>query len=173
MRVESEDGDEPIDLTRTQTLVIQAKKGEDTAFTELYTRHASRVRHSVATRLGGYTTPDLEDVVQETFLYAFEVIRDGRFDATRSEGGFRHWLAKIAVNKARDGVRRNKTKARGAGKEKVMRDAFSSSSAELYLPSPLGRPSEVLAPAATIPRLTERWVVRNSTLSFVLPLAMP
>lgn len=162
MRLESEDGHEPIDLSKTQTLVIRAKQGEDDAFTELYARHAGRVRHSVATRLGGYNMPDLEDVVQETFLYAFEVIRDGRFDATQSEGGFRHWLAKVAVNKVRDGFRKRKTKARGEGKEQVMRDALSSSS-ELYAPSPLARPSEVLRGkefeqviAATLEKLDQR-----------------
>ena len=63
---------EPSDLSVTQQLVVRAEQGQDLAFSEIYARHASRVRHSVASRLGGYDVPDLEDVVQETFLYAFE-----------------------------------------------------------------------------------------------------
>ena len=104
--------------------------------------HAGRVRHSVATRLGGYDRPDLEDVVQETFVYAFEVIRRGGFDETRSDGGFRNWVAKIAISKLRDGVLKRKAKIRGAGREQLMLDLLTSSSAELIVPSPLCRPSE-------------------------------
>lgn len=135
---------EPSDLSVTQMLVVRAEQGEDLAFTELYERHCARVRHSAASRLGGYDVPDLEDIVQETFLYAFDVIRDGRFDGTQTDGGFRHWLSKVAVNKARDGLRRQRTKSRGGGREQLMRDALSRSSAELFAPSPLARPSQIL-----------------------------
>lgn len=155
MSVEPQRDDDPTDLTKTQTLVFRAKQGEEEALGELYSRHAGRVRHSLAARLGGYDAADLEDIVQETFLYAFDVIRRGAFDETASEGGFRHWLAKVAVNKARDQFRQRHTKRRGEGKERLMRDVLSSSSIELDLKSPLARPSEVLRGKELEHKITE------------------
>ena len=133
----------PIDLGETLFLVRRAKGGDDDAFTELYVRHADRVRRSVALRLAADGPHDLEDVVQETFMFAFEGLKHGKFQENHSDGGFRNWLATIAVNKIRDRARLRNAKKRGSGRERLMRDAFASSMADPGIASPLARPSQI------------------------------
>ena len=139
--------DQPLDPGQTVILVRRAKGGDEEAFTELYVRHADRVRRSVALRLGKEGPNDLEDVVQETFMFAFEGLKQGKFQEDHSDGGFRNWLATIAVNKIRDRARVRNAKKRGGGRERLMRDAFASSVSDPGVASPLAqpraRPSEI------------------------------
>ncbi len=134
----------PDDPGQTLILVRRAKSGDDDAFTELYRRHADRVRRSVRLRLASEGVHDLEDVVQETFMYAFEGLKAGKFDENHSDGGFRNWLATIAVNKIRDRARFRNAQKRGSGREKLMRDAFSSTMGDPGFASPLARPSQII-----------------------------
>lgn len=148
----SQQDDDPMpdkvpDPSETLILVRRAQGGDDAAFTDLYARHADRVRRSVALRLGSGPRSgahDLDDLVQETFLYAFEGIKAGRFQELPSDGGFRNWLATIAVNKIRDRARSQKALKRGAGRERLMRDAFRSTYGDPGLASPLARPSQIV-----------------------------
>ena len=135
---------EPAELGQTLFLVRRARDGDEDAFTELYARHAPRVRRSVALRLAGEGAQDLEDVLQETFMYAFEGLKGGKFREDHSDGGFRNWLATIAVNKVRDRARIRGAKKRGSGKERLMRDAFGSGMSDPGIPSPLARPSQII-----------------------------
>lgn len=132
-----------VDPGQTLFLVRRAKEGDDDAFTELYERHADRVRRSVSLRLAGDGPQDLEDVVQETFMYAFEGLKHGKFQENHSDGGFRNWLATIAVNKIRDRARLRNAKKRGGGRERLMRDAFTSTMSDPGIASPLARPSQI------------------------------
>jgi RNA polymerase sigma factor (sigma-70 family) len=134
----------PLDPGETLILVRRAKDGDDDAFTELYKRHADRVARSVSLRLAGEGVHALEDVVQETFMYAFEGLKAGKFDENHSDGGFRNWIATIAVNKIRDRARLRNAQKRGGGREKLMRDAFSSTMGDPGFASPLARPSQIL-----------------------------
>ncbi|MCA8958043.1 MAG: RNA polymerase sigma factor [Planctomycetes bacterium] len=138
-------GTEAEDPFATRILVRRAKDGEDDAFTALYARHSDRVRRSVALRLAGETVQDLEDVVQETFLYAFEGLKAGKYSDDYTDGGFRNWVATIAVNKVRDRARLRGAKKRGGGREKLMRDAFHSTFGEPAIASPLARPSQIVS----------------------------
>ena len=74
--------------------------GEERAFRELYRRHTPRLLALVLRFLGGQEA-DAEDVVQEAWLRATQ--RLGQF---RWEAAFSSWLAAIALNLAREALRR-------------------------------------------------------------------
>jgi RNA polymerase sigma-70 factor (ECF subfamily) len=74
-------------------LVTEAKAGSYTAFEELVNRYERKIY-----RLGMNITgspEDAEDVLQETFLKAFQHLADFRADAR-----FYTWIVRIAVNEA-------------------------------------------------------------------------
>lgn len=134
-------------FSETVLLVRKARVGDEFAFGALYTRHYRSVWHSARLRLGPRARQreqDIEDAVQETFVYAFEQIQAGKFDETRSVGGFRHWLATIVVHKLHDQVRRQAAQRRGGGRVKLMRDVFATSTSTRLFESPLARPSQVM-----------------------------
>jgi RNA polymerase sigma factor (sigma-70 family) len=136
----SDDHDDP----ETLAVLRRALAGDQQALTDLYEAHAGRVRRSLTARATQRDPQQLEDAVQETFIYAFERITKGEFELPSSAGAFRNWLAKIAVNKMLDGIRSRRTERRGGGREQVMRDAFSASAHCFELPSPLARPSAAM-----------------------------
>jgi RNA polymerase sigma-70 factor, ECF subfamily len=72
-------------------VVSQAKAGSSEAFEELVNRYERRI-FRLAMRLTG-NTEDAEDVLQETFLKAFEHLPEFREDSR-----FYTWLVRIAVN---------------------------------------------------------------------------
>jgi RNA polymerase sigma factor (sigma-70 family) len=76
-------------------------------------------------------------------MFAFEGLKHDKFDENHSDGGFRNWLATIAVNKIRDRARQRNAQKRGSGRERLMRDAFQSSNPDPGVASPLARPSEI------------------------------
>jgi len=84
------------------TLVAEAKAGNYAAFEELVNRYERKVY-----RLGLNVTgnpEDAEDVLQETFLKAFEHL--GEF---REEARFYTWLVRIALNEALMKLRKRRT----------------------------------------------------------------
>jgi RNA polymerase sigma-70 factor (ECF subfamily) len=81
-----------------RTAVAQACDGDSDAFRSLVERH-SRYVFNVAYRLTG-SAADAEDVVQTTFLRAFQQL--SRFEA---RADFRTWLHRIAVNCSIDLIR--------------------------------------------------------------------
>jgi RNA polymerase sigma-70 factor (ECF subfamily) len=80
-----------------ESLVARARAGDRDAFRALFERHRDRLRAAVERRLGGYLRRkiEVEDVVQETFLKAFESLET--FEA-RGEDSFHAWLRGIAEN---------------------------------------------------------------------------
>lgn len=78
--------------------VVEA--GDERAFRELYRRHTPAVYQLVLRMLGG-SQPDAEDVVQETWIRAVRKL--GSF---RWESALRTWLCAIALNQARETLRR-------------------------------------------------------------------
>lgn len=74
-----------------QELVTLAKGSDFVAFEELVSRHGGRV-YSYLYRLLG-NREDAEDLLQQTFLSAFENL--SRF---REEASFRTWITRIATN---------------------------------------------------------------------------
>ncbi len=74
-------------------LVREAKAGSYPAFEELVNRYESRI-YSLGMRMLG-NKADAEDVLQETFLAAFEKLK-----GFREEAAFSTWLIRIATNAA-------------------------------------------------------------------------
>jgi RNA polymerase sigma-70 factor, ECF subfamily len=84
------------------TLVTQAREGDNRAFAELARRYEAKIF-----RLAQHITQnreDAEDVLQETFLKAYE-----HLDQFQGNSKFYTWIVRIAVNQALMKLRRRKT----------------------------------------------------------------
>jgi len=75
-------------------------RGDEIAFRTLYRRHTPRLYQLVLRVLGG-SAHDADDVVQETWIRATT-----SFERFRWESAFSTWLTGIALNQARDFLRR-------------------------------------------------------------------
>jgi RNA polymerase sigma-70 factor, ECF subfamily len=83
------------------TLVAQAREGDTTAFGELVRRYEGKIF-----RLAQHVTQnreDAEDVLQETFMKAYE-----HLDQFQGNSKFYTWIVRIAVNQALMQLRRRK-----------------------------------------------------------------
>jgi RNA polymerase sigma-70 factor (ECF subfamily) len=83
-------------------LVTQAREGDTTAFSELVRRYEGKIF-----RLAQHVTQnreDAEDVLQETFMKAYE-----HLDQFKGDSKFYTWIVRIAVNQALMKLRRRKT----------------------------------------------------------------
>jgi RNA polymerase sigma-70 factor (ECF subfamily) len=83
-------------------LVMQAREGDTEAFGELVRRYEGRIF-----RLAQHVTQnreDAEDVLQETFMKAYE-----HLDQFKGDSKFYTWIVRIAVNQALMKLRRRKT----------------------------------------------------------------
>ncbi len=88
--------------TDDATLVAQTRDGDTHAFSELVKRYEGKVF-----RLAHHVTQnreDAEDVLQETFLKAYE-----HLDQFRGDSKFYTWIVRIAVNQALMKLRRRKS----------------------------------------------------------------
>lgn len=102
-----------------QGLVQAAALGDQAAFEALYRRHSRRI-FAVLFRLSGGQAARAEDLVQETFIRAWQALPAFRF-----ESAFSTWLHRLAVNTALMQIRSR------AGAE----DSETDDSALAYLPS--------------------------------------
>jgi len=83
-------------------LVVRAQRGDTSAFTELVSRYERRIF-----RLAKNITQsdeDAEDVLQESFLKAYE-----HLDGFQGQSKFYTWIVRIAVNEALMKLRKRKT----------------------------------------------------------------
>ena len=83
-------------------VVLQAREGDAKAFSELVRRYENKIF-----RLAMHITQnreDAEDVLQETFLKAYE-----HLDQFQGNSKFYTWIVRIAVNQALMKLRRRKT----------------------------------------------------------------
>ena len=114
-----------LDLDTTLAQVRAARDGDRGAMDTLFARYLPWVLDTVALRLGRRRRDlgAVEDLVQESMLDAFRAI--DRFQE-RSEGSFRHWLARIVENNVRDQERRRMSLKRGGGRVQVFRDLYDS-----------------------------------------------
>lgn len=110
-----------------RTAIARAREGDNDAFRSLVERHSRYVYH-VAYRLTG-NPPDAEDVVQTTFLRAFQQL--SRFE---SRADFRTWLHRIAVNCAIDFIRTRRH--REIGQDPQTLEFAPSAEARPALPGP-------------------------------------
>ena len=81
---------------KEEELLEQARRGENAARTELVMRHGRRLFGLAAALLGGGDA-DVNDVVQETFLAAF----DGGLKAFKGDASLATWLSGVLVNRVR------------------------------------------------------------------------
>jgi RNA polymerase sigma-70 factor, ECF subfamily len=89
------------DQTRPEVeLIARCLRGEQTAFTDLFNRYASGVYRLCYGLV--LDKQDAEDVVQESFVYAFKNLH--RFDSSRAS--FKTWLYTITVSRCRNTYRR-------------------------------------------------------------------
>ena len=102
-----------MDLKLEKKLVERTRRGDMTAFEQLYRAHKDALLHRII--LPRVPTPaDAEDVLVDTFVTAVE-----RIDRFKWQGrSFYFWLARIASNKAHDTGRRK-------GRDERARDALS------------------------------------------------
>lgn len=81
--------------SETQSLIVNAKLGQEGAINNLFARYQGRILRIVRLRLHSGLRPKLKlqsmDVVQEVFVYAFQHLKD--FEP-KSQGHFLNWLAK-------------------------------------------------------------------------------
>lgn len=82
-------------------LVVRAQSGDPRAEEALFRRCAPAVGRTVERLLG--STSDADDLVQDTFLAAFDELAD-----LRDPRAFRGWILQIAVRKAHRRFRRRK-----------------------------------------------------------------
>ena len=79
-----------------EELLVLARRGENAARTELVMRHGRRLFGLAAALLGG-DDADVNDIVQETFLAAF----DGGLKAFKGNASLATWLSAVLINRVR------------------------------------------------------------------------
>lgn len=84
-------------------LIKSCSAGERAAQEELYTRYAARVL--TCCRRYCDNEEDAEDILQDTFLIAFDRISSFSY---RRNGSLQAWLCRIAVNQAVDRIRKRR-----------------------------------------------------------------
>ncbi len=84
-----------------EALVRAAMDGDTAAFTTLVERYQQRIGGYLYRLVGDRETA--EDLTQETFLRAYRALA-----TARTVGAFRAWLFRIATNRARDHLRRQR-----------------------------------------------------------------
>ncbi len=112
-------------------------QGEEQAFSELFRRHAGRLQGALRRMVG----PAADDVLQATFL---SIVRSrGRY---QRGAPFRPWLYTVAINAARDHLRRHRRE------EPHSHDALPETAAE---PTPLPDPGLTRTVEAALAQLPE------------------
>jgi RNA polymerase sigma-70 factor (ECF subfamily) len=99
-----------------QSLVQACRAGQTEAFGVLVQRYQDRLYPTIVRVIG--SAEDAKDVLQDTFLRAFE-----KLDQFQGESSFYTWLYRIAVNLALSGHRRHRVRslARPNGEHPVRR----------------------------------------------------
>jgi len=88
-----------------QELIQELKQGNEPAFRWLVDNYRNRMFHTVLNIL--QDTNESEDTAQETFIQVFESVR-----SFKAESSLSTWIYRIAVHKALDKLRRQKTRSR-------------------------------------------------------------
>lgn len=92
-------GERPAVAAKERVLIEGCRAGEPHALDELYRTHVGRVTRTIGRLVG--PTPDLEDLVQTTFIEAIRSL--ARY---RGEAALATWLVRIGVHVAQHHLRR-------------------------------------------------------------------
>lgn len=133
--------------TDTMILIEQHRAGEEGALDELFRRYADRVRRIVRIRMGAFlkSRAEVDDVVQETLLRAFESL--DLYEA-REDAKLIDWMARIAENSLRNLFQHERAQKRDAQREvaiESLRDKAHQSSLGWDLVAPTSAPPEKLS----------------------------
>ena len=121
-------------------LLNRCLKGDSTAWDELFDRHYAACARFVAPFSPTLTAEDIEEICQETFL---TVVRS--LATFRGKSQFQTWLFRIAANKARDFVERQRAQKRGGGEVPLSLNAENPETGlTIDPPSSAPRPDEML-----------------------------
>jgi RNA polymerase sigma-70 factor (ECF subfamily) len=101
LRTPSSDGP-PTPAPPTVELLELARTGQPRAWERLVRQHSAFLTHTLRARLPQGSSLDVEDLLQDTFLRAYEGLAAFRY---AGEGSLRGWLKRIALNAMVDGVR--------------------------------------------------------------------
>lgn len=121
-------------------LLARCLKGEARAWDEIFDRHYVACARFVAPLSPSLTIEDIEEICQETFL---TVIRS--LPGFKGKSQFQTWLFRIAANKARDLVERQRAQKRGGGETPLSLNAENPDGLTIDPPSSVPRPDEALA----------------------------
>ncbi|MCC7011386.1 MAG: sigma-70 family RNA polymerase sigma factor [Planctomycetes bacterium] len=104
------------DLGVSRALLSRAQAGDAPALNELIARYYERLRRIVRIRLGDAARRRLDsgDIVQETFHSALKGLVDLRVS---EDGELLRWFARVAENRIRDEIDRQRAQKRSAGGE--------------------------------------------------------
>ena len=134
-------GDDALaELRQTNLLLRRHYEGDRAAYDELFARHAAAVRRSIAARLGSQLCDivQIDDVLQEAFLRAWQYLESEHVTSASSIASFRGLVVRIALRAVQDLGRYGK-RAKRAQDQTVPLDAVGRE------PSDHGpRPSEGL-----------------------------
>ncbi len=145
--------------------ISAAKEGDRRAFNSLVEQYGDPLGGHLRRRLGRRMRAkvDVEDLVQETFLRAFQSIRQFGGGSTRS---FRRWLFTIADHVVYDQARRLKARGAARGEVSLERGAGSGEGEPMRL-------DEVLAASVRSPSQAMRRDERFDRLKEVLGSLAP
>lgn len=135
-------------------LVSLASEGNMQAFELLYRRHSAFAIH-LATRIEG-SPRDVEDIVHDAFLRAFERLRD-----LSDKSAFRGWLGSIVVHAVRSRMRRARllnVLGLGRSSEPVDLDAIASPEASPHVRAQLAQIYALLRTLSSDDRIA--WTLR-------------
>lgn len=107
-----------------EALVRESQRGDRPAFDQLLKLYAPQIKRFVASKV---SASDREDIIQDTWVAAWEGIRNFNADSD-----FRLWLFAICFHKIQDHWRRQ----RGRG---ALLDVDTQEAATLYYPSDFGK----------------------------------
>ena len=133
-------------------LLARCRQGDPDAWNALFDRHYAATARFVFQLGDELTREDVEEICQEVFLTVIQ-----RLDAFRGESHFQTWLFRIAVNRARDFLERQRAAKRGGGQTPLSLQAEDPETG--LLPDP---PSGAPAPDAELLQLERVRLVREA-----------
>ena len=105
-------------VTAESELLAECLKGDPDAWDRLFDMHYTATARFVTQLSPAFSTEDVEEVCQETFL---TVIRN--LATFKRQSLFQTWLFRIAANKAKDFIEKQRAQKRGGGETPLSLDA--------------------------------------------------
>jgi RNA polymerase sigma-70 factor (ECF subfamily) len=121
-------------------ILARCLKGDSEAWDGIFDRHYVACGRFIAPFSPTLTAEDIEEICQETFL---TVIRS--LPSFKGRSQFQTWLFRIAANKARDFIERQRAQKRGGGEAPLSLDAENPETGLAIDPaSSAARPDQIL-----------------------------